>query len=160
MPQYPTGEYSTHLHKGPFHKRIKLWSYIASRSKANKMPVPAFKFQQKGKKNQPQGNECICYFTGWEKCRSKCPVRKPEPPVAVGAQLEPKDPNGIWDNELWESESISYKCQNDTLVIDNKKGNVEVKYTCLPDGTYNTPKADHLWPRCTEPPIDPCECKE
>ena len=84
---------------------------------------------------------------------------KPEPPTVSGAQLEPKDPHNIWDKELWESEKISFKCQNDSLVIDNTKGNVEVKFQCLPDGTYNTPTEDHKWPRCTEPPIDPCKCE-
>ena len=112
---------------------------------------------------QPQISvKFISYFInpkGWEKCRSKCPVIKPEPPTVSGAQLEPKDPHNIWDKELWESEKISFKCQNDSLVIDNTKGNVEVKFQCLPDGTYNTPTEDHKWPRCTEPPIDPCKCK-
>ena len=99
----------------------------------------------------------VWYLSGWERCRIKCPVMKPDPPVAPGGQLIPKDPPEVWDSELWEGESIAYFCENETLVIDHTKGYLELRYKCLADGTYDAPGPGERWPECTEAPIDPCK---
>ena len=63
---------------------------------------------------------------------------------------------GNWDKELWEGELIRYKCENTTLVIDNTKGLLKKEYQCQLNGEYDTPdNTGHLWPECTEQPVDP-----
>ena len=75
----------------------------------------------------------------------------------------------LQDKELWEDETITYACKNETfsangkdkmIVIDNTKGVYTVSYKCMDDGTYDTPKGleeGDPWPECTLKPIDPCK---
>ena len=95
-------------------------------------------------------------FEDWDRCRMKCPVEKPIPPTRPNAQLQGDESYGNWDKELWEGEIIRYKCENQTLVIDNTKGLLKKEYQCQLDGNYDTPDyTGHLWPECTEQPVDP-----
>ena len=98
----------------------------------------------------------IQIHTGWDRCRMKCPVEKPEPPAKPGAQLMLDKNYKNWDQELWEGEKIYYKCSNTSLVIDNTKGMKQKEYICQITGDYDTPNnMGVLWPECTEPPVDP-----
>ena len=62
------------------------------------------------------------------------------------------------DGIIWEDDSITYGCDNDTLVINNLKGLKTRSFLCLENGTYETPNGrDVPWPVCTTNPTDPCE---
>ena len=99
----------------------------------------------------------MLFILDWDRCRMKCSVEKPEPPVRPNAQLSLNTiwtPN--WDKELWEGEKIYYQCDNETLVIDNTKGLKKKEFLCQTTGEYDTPDTTgFLWPECTEPPVDP-----
>ena len=58
-------------------------------------------------------------FLDWDKCRSLCPVEKAVPPVNPGAQLTKFEQDEKWEREHWEDETISYGCENFTLVSAN-----------------------------------------
>lgn len=108
------------------------------------------------------GQPLIAFLTlesrsDWERCRKLCPVAKPEPPAVPGAQLIPLD-DTLWESEVWEGDTIQFRCENSSLVIDNQSGVRTVAYPCLPDGTYGAPQKPEKWPRCTVKPTDQREC--
>ncbi len=91
----------------------------------------------------------------WDRCRSRCPAAKPEPPIKIGAQLIGYDSPEKWDRGHWEDESVTYGCENQSLVINSVKGLRTKSYSCQADSAYNTPTGGKPWPACTLNPTDP-----
>ena len=60
-----------------------------------------------------------------------------------------------WDRAHWEDETITYVCENETLVVNSVKGVKTKSYSCKEGGKYNTPTGGVPWPQCTLSPTDP-----
>lgn len=91
---------------------------------------------------------------GFPECKSWCPSEKPSPPEETGLYLASDLLGDDADAELWEQQTITYRCNDTSLGIDASAA-IEVSYSCVPDddqGRYAVPREslNETWPVCMD----------